>query len=114
MSEVEKTTGKHTPGPWTIGGFIILESRLCGPMEFQILCNRETKDLTNGSDIAYLHKDYPNFEANARLIKAAPKLLAALEKICGLYEVREHIGENCADGYEAVDYALSVLSEVKG
>ena len=57
MSDEHKP--KHTPGPW----------------------HWEDSGLWSKWDFVYLSKGTPEFEANARLIAAAPELLAALRGI---------------------------------
>ena len=62
--------GQHTPGPWRA----------------QINhCNHAVIS-TDGFDIALLRASDCDSEANARLIAAAPDLLAALEDILARYE----------------------------
>jgi hypothetical protein len=71
--------GKHTPGPWRVG-----------PVD-----DTRVED-ANGNEVAQIDGDYnhpdtwPLMEANARLIAAAPDLLAAL------HEGRRAIGDHFA------------------
>jgi hypothetical protein len=55
---------KFTPGPWEMGD------------DFQV----QTVD-KHGYEIAEMRIDVPEYEANARLIAAAPDLLEALENL---------------------------------
>ena len=55
----ENSKSKHTPGPW----------------------NWEDSGLWSRWDFVYTTKEIPEFEANARLIAAAPDLLEALKAI---------------------------------
>lgn len=64
---------KHTPGPWRIspsGGLI--QQVNGGPLN--CVCRGFGRD----------DESFPNWQANARLIAAAPELLAALQAIVGL------------------------------
>lgn len=54
---------KHTPGPWAVAGRLIVSAK-------------------HGS-IGAVDDGQPNVEANARLIAAAPDLLAALKALYG-------------------------------
>ena len=72
-----KNEGKHTPGPWAYRRNILKDSRnrfhFANDAEspiFTVLCGR------------------PEAEANARLIAAAPDLLAALSELAGVREGR--------------------------
>jgi hypothetical protein len=67
--------GKHTPGPWHYAGLGEVFAR----GERKVICNTKMayeEHLTDGDPVACA-----NWDANARLIAAAPDLLAALEKI---------------------------------
>ena len=65
-------TSKHTPGPWRLS-----------PADDTVVID------ATGSEVAAIDGDYnqpeawPLMEANARLIAAAPDMLAALEAIMG-------------------------------
>lgn len=83
----EHTHGSPTPGPWQA-------RRGSGNSEhaFQILSTQESSaGITLIANIA--GRDFATREANARLIAAAPKLLAALEAIvtwddsCEMYDL---------------------------
>lgn len=71
---------KPTPGPWKIG-------QQCPPFE--------TIDSANGTWVASVEDVYPEQQANAHLIAAAPEMLAALQ------EAQDHL-EFCSygDSYE--------------
>ena len=59
---------EHTPGPWSMGELVHLHSHSIEPRVYQ------------GLPLAYAHgKDAGETKANARLIAAAPDLLAACE-----------------------------------
>jgi len=74
----------HTPGPWEIG-------------QYPWLIQEFEKDGVEG-EVAQVNSHRTEFEANARLIAAAPDLLAAL-KLIDLYdtEVRFVLGTDACD-----------------
>lgn len=59
MTNNEDSMSKHTPGPWTVG---------------------EKRGLKRGNYIVFPLPEDDEIDANARLIAAAPDLLAALKK----------------------------------
>jgi len=64
-------SSKHTPGPWTV------EIEDCDDFAFS---RGMVYDATNGIVAeVYAHTDMPTTEANARLLAAAPDLLAACD-----------------------------------
>jgi hypothetical protein len=85
---------KHTPGPWRVsahreimaGKDCIVQSPWSGPF---------------GIEVA---------DANARLIAAAPELLASLQEIFGMLERGELVREISNDGHP--DWALFMLDFV--
>lgn len=100
-----KTT--HTPGPWNItddgysivgndGGTLIVSTGKSG-WEHLAACSAQS-----GSSLAKDH--FPESEANAHLIAAAPELLAALRKVHGYG--RADIGHQ-----QMCDYVSEVASE---
>lgn len=82
---------KHTPTPWSIGGFILLNGH-----EYKILCNREAKGYPERCDIAYFNPEHPNYESNAAFIVRACNSHGMLIKTL-----------------KNIDGALSLLDEVK-
>ena len=82
-------TAKHTPGPWTFSKHI---DGLCN-VTFDI-CQEDGAPYTSSlSDVAYCSvfhtyvDEYINIqEANARLMAAAPELLAAAKLIVDYYD----------------------------
>ena len=69
-------TTKHTPGPWTT----------YNPSTAQLYYSLRITSETDGHDVAALipnGKNAERWEANARLIAAAPDLLAALDEMLG-------------------------------
>lgn len=70
-------TTKHTPGPWTIkAGFIVAEA---SGWKGAFVAKPLHVDIDNKVS------DTPRAEANARLIAAAPDMLAALELVAPIY-----------------------------
>lgn len=91
-------TGKHTPGPWKMGedGEVLTDS----PNEFLVAMSN-------------IHR--PQYEANARLIAAAPELLEALKDA---KETLENAGDEqrrILDArWDAIDILNDVLSRAEG
>ena len=98
---------KHTPGPWTIRKTLR-----------RIVVFSESR---RWRDIAGLqHYNSPERESNARLIAAAPDMLAALEAICEHaneawaaldHDYHEVLAGNLGD---AVDQARATIAKAKG
>ena len=81
---------EHTPGPWRQDSL----GRLVG--------SDGSKVVDSGSGLAFgSEASYPAAPANARLIKAAPKLLAAL------LECAEYLGEPRQPPYPSVQASVS-------
>ena len=93
LDDIKKRAEGHTPGPWRFDADGWLETE--GPS-------------TNGYVIApgpYSHDEVQCFqfeEADAELIAAAPKLLAALEAVEGVLSALDEIQANCDTGVENV------------
>jgi hypothetical protein len=68
---------KHTPGPWSCGGFF---NKGDGD-KMPIICNREIDFGIDRCDIAYMCIGNEKMHSNARLIVAAPLMLEALKAI---------------------------------
>lgn len=65
----------HTPGPWVHHNGII------GHSDTQVIKNDDRFDWVASVQVS----NVPEWEANARLIVAAPELLKALEKFLAVY-----------------------------
>lgn len=74
-----KTVGKHTPGPWTVGGDnVVYDEKHRDPIcDTSFRCDEVSS-------------------ANSKLIAAAPDLLEALEEIMSSYDPYEPICEENA------------------
>ena len=96
-----KTETNHTPGPWHIGGH-----------------NGGDLIMATGDDEGVLATVYGTtqneYAANARLIAAAPELLAALEMAHGvIYEALNRRGGKLALSH-ALNDLCNVLEKAKG
>lgn len=80
---------KHTPGPWFADGGKVYESQ-----DYHEICS-------------FWSNAFPVWEANARLIAAAPDLLEALEECVKWLETS-------AEGENATRMAFSAISKAKG
>lgn len=90
--------GTHTPGPWKF--------------------NKSTMEIyAGGQSICSMAKfrdgtsDYPNYEANARLIAAAPELIEALNRYFREMEIGD-IGQRDIEGFEKV--ARNAIKKAEG
>ena len=73
------TQANHTPGPWIRDGDDIgVETTVAGDLVFLVVCELREPSLYHTADTIVQQ------EANARLIAAAPDLLAALQVIVAL------------------------------
>lgn len=90
-------TTKHTPGPWIYGQAVNGKEFVVGP---------STHDSEGGHEIAYVaHVTRPDpictpeshatVEANARLIAAAPELLAACQALLAEANDPDHPHQGC-------------------
>lgn len=88
----EGTKVAHTPGPW-------MADECDGGAAMVILAN---DDEGHAFNMAYLRYDYPERNANGKLIAAAPELLAACE--AALPRLREAVEQmaKCGIGDERV------------
>ena len=92
---------KHTPGPWVVctqdgdhyANTIFAESQLCDG-----LIEAKAWD----SHVASAGLDHKNFEANARLIAAAPDLLSVLIEFVGSASVEMHHPKKFAAACKAI------------
>ena len=85
--------GKHTPGPWHVGTmndclFIINQQ----PRPSHDEVNFEGSGFATVDNFEIIAKlDYPDADANARLIAAAPDLLDALNRVMQEWNERKHL-----------------------
>lgn len=108
MTNKMKTTTQHTPGPWQVIGDGIFQhhSPAAHLLNDQISRVATVHHYHDGYDPYDLLKDKPPIaleaEANARLISAAPELLAALERAANHLPFLER------------DFALGVVRKARG
>lgn len=103
----------HTPGPWAVGfdangwedGDINVIADKCG-----LVCSipRQLNGLYHSPGVGRTHD---NQEANARLIAAAPELLAALQELVAYDEGSSAEGEY---GYEVLHRCRSAIAKAEG
>lgn len=93
----EVMDGKHTPGPWITGGFYIR-----GPQKELLARMRGAPS--------------PEREANARLIAAAPDLLAALKtaRECIVYCSRAHNDVQSGEGFPVELFIDAAIAKAEG
>ena len=101
---------QHTPGPWLVGGLMRVDNSFdCTDGDTEIV--EITTD--DGEFVACVNVPNPNHTANARLIAAAPELLAALGKLLDTYE-------NAGNRYtarermQAIQDARAAIARAKG
>ena len=98
-------TASHTPGPWRVEVFD-------GPMQYaSIEAGSEINDLIRVCDIPSWPGAIEEMEANARLIAAAPDMLAALQwaESCLVPYVHAHSPEERDHAYKDAAHALTCM-----
>ncbi len=99
--------GKHTPGPWKY----CPDARGYGKRAQRIIWGAKGPGYGAIAEVSYFPSE--EIEANARLIAAAPEMLAALESL-------EAWSQECIpddwedDGYEFIRQAKQAISKAKG
>ena len=89
---------KHTPGPWRTDAHNGFPLDIEDPGEYMI---------AKATPCA-------KAEANARLIAAAPDLLAALESIASMYDYEAACGDLASRLYEATCLARAAIAKATG
>jgi hypothetical protein len=112
------STSAHTPGPWLSGGpSSVVGWPVVQPASGRMICEinyvqRNQIDPVVSGDRAF------NIEsaANARLIVAAPNLLAALREIEWIFDGQEDINNNGGpnDAMKALTVARAAISKATG
>ncbi len=93
---------EHTPGPWHWNGIATIWNTRgnVGEVEREVIIAQVVTDYVNRTHV----EPIPVIEANARLIAAAPELLAALEEVVRISD-RKH---------NAWDAAHAAIAKAKG
>lgn len=98
----------HTPGPWTVQGQAVLSDRPYP--EWKQIAEVRIGNADNWSD--------PEGESNARLIAAAPELLAALraarDDLSDLLEVADLTDEGVADTTAVLNQVIAAIATAEG
>lgn len=93
---------KHSPGPWTVS-----------PTDDTVVIDADTREVA-AIDGDYNDPDtWPQMEANALLIAAAPDILEALRLMLALHEASETRFPSPADTPAARAYAACVAAIAK-
>jgi len=95
---------KHTPGPWHVNTLEVVPFSIHAHRGCVAEVSRGTMNEVGADEI----------EANARLIAAAPELLAALENLAARQISTTDHQKNTMAYLAARDYATAILSKVKG
>lgn len=109
------TETKHTPGPWTFS-----KSDIFGDIRYYIAQADNAKYTPHYSDVATLIAETVSTEreaiqeANARLIAAAPELLAALKAMVALDEEEHQRGPGDIDICKEVQDAYAAIAKATG
>lgn len=119
---------RHTPGPWTVGG-----SRITAGADnvdtVAWVTHRQTCE--DSKDVDRYAPNIPTAEANARLIAAAPDMLAALRNVVAAYDrltetngarwymdaSHTHTGADWLNGngnFSAIQAARSIIAKAEG
>jgi hypothetical protein len=85
---------KHTPGPWHVNSVDGSQWAVIGPATTHQGCGAYICDMVNGSLEINAYIGHLEADANARLVAAAPELLAQLQTALRYIE---HIGANCTE-----------------
>jgi hypothetical protein len=100
------TQAKHTPGPWSVDRLDTdLVTADCDGMMICYTSNADRDESAEGT-----------VEANARLIAASPKMLAALERLSSAIDgmvCLDTVLDHSGDFYPALREARAVIAEAK-
>lgn len=108
MREARRTTVSHTPGPWELSDNTDVDGRrrvIRDGYAVALVCSRASSP-ASGSQ--YFEKD-----ANARLIAAAPELLAACKAMMAKPETRD-VDRDYTDFDVAIDAMRSAVLKAEG
>lgn len=108
-------SARHTPGPWVVEPDMFTEYQTEVCMEARLafagtrIANCEHN--WNDADAGEHRISWAEAESNARLIAAAPELLAALEEILGRFNIQN--GLSVRDE-QAIKHAAAVIAKATG
>lgn len=98
------STGEHTPGPWTARGTAVVAQ-----------VNGHPWEVCNNGDVGPSHPILGECLANARLIAAAPDLLAAAAQALADFDRWGDVWQvNSADVYEAAEKIRAAVALATG
>lgn len=106
----------HTPGPWTIGEAGNTGEAFCITAETRDICwtSDSTGTEDDGTGLLVTEED----KANARLIAAAPEMLAALRvaktELIDMYERLYPADESDNDTTIAIDAVIAAIAKAEG
>jgi hypothetical protein len=96
----------HTPGPWEFDGDYVWAESIKG-----YVADPQTEDILSGEHVAH-SKAAAQWRANAKLIAAAPDLLAALRRTQALLFLRTDASDD--EAMDALREALAVIAKAQG
>ena len=105
MKTKTPTTTTHTPGPWQVSP---LDGRTCGPSRL-LICNGTT--LAQMQAVAIVTLRTSETDANARLIAAAPDLLAALREMVDMVLSPAYVDK--ADEARAMEARSAIVTNAR-
>lgn len=77
--------GKHTPGPWSLDEYISGRGAGPGVPACAVMCPNNNQVVCEIPDYCAYPEEVENNKANARLIAAAPELLAASKRVTAAF-----------------------------
>ena len=110
-AEVDDASDAHTPGPWMVTpDHDAIDKARAEGREPHVLHDNRFVSSVDGDLVCSL-RDQPTQRADARLIAAAPDLLAALKNMVGAYGGEPMSAEGSLDAYEN---AKAVIAKAEG
>jgi hypothetical protein len=104
---------KHTPGPWTVKPSVFDDWGAVKTVDGQeLICHARNPSVNSRDFHIYANGGQDPFEANARLIAAAPELLEAVEAVISHWFYAEE--EGGVSGDEAIKKCLAVAAKATG
>ena len=99
---------KHTPGPWETDRNNVHLTQIA---TIHQCLNNDWVEVWSPNALGASEEE---MEANARLIAAAPDLLAALESIASMYDYEAACGDLASRLYEATCLARAAIAKATG